>query len=223
MTGLMMGVLIGLLLGFILQLIDMREQTQKHRQRERIEGGGMTSLIESEYFSPVGPTEFGFSFKEPFVFVEVLPSEVADVVRNPSNEAPGIGRSKDDLRGYESINDAIAELQHIGLRLLEYVKPEYLLFVFSERVQAFFDYPFCLQPGPPSSHDADKPEQDRRQENSADPRAVVFCKLENTDFFEEFLGPEEKGTAEEGDHRVHEAVPVTAAARRANLRRDFAI
>ena len=62
--------------------------------------------------------------------VEVIPSDVANVMREPIKHIPERSRTIDDSLGYEFLNDAIINSESIGARLLREVVPENLLFIF---------------------------------------------------------------------------------------------
>jgi hypothetical protein len=115
--------------------------------------------------------------------VEIIPSEIANVVSKPLQNIPHRSRHINNACGYESLNNAIINAQDIGSRLLGKVKPENLLFVFGESVQSlqsslceFFDGLLVKYPKS-ECYDAINAEQDgRANKNDGEPYAIVLCK-----------------------------------------------
>ena len=67
--------------------------------------------------------------------VEIIPSQLIDVVAKPLDQIALTGRAIDNSFAYQSINDAIVHAERIGFALLGNVIPENLFFFFSESVQ----------------------------------------------------------------------------------------
>lgn len=138
--------------------------------------------------------------KEQFmVFIEIIPSEIRDVVSKSLHQGAEGRRPADNACGFKSLNDAIIVAQNIGFRLLGNVKAENLLFVFGQTVQSlqsalrefadqhFISYPAtdCYAPVRGEERACD----DKRQ---GDPLAVVLCKLVNAESLEPFAGTKQK-------------------------------
>ena len=118
------------------------------------------------------------------VFVEIIPSEIADVVSKSIKDVSHACRLINDSGGYKSLNDAVVNAQNVGLSLLGKVKPENHLFIFGETVQSLqtglrkmcdrllVTYPADDCYGPIYS------EQDARDNKcDGEPCAVVLCKI----------------------------------------------
>tara|TARA_B110001469_G_scaffold114900_1_gene119129 strand:- start:347 stop:823 length:477 start_codon:yes stop_codon:yes gene_type:complete len=104
-----------------------------------------------------------------------------------------------DVRGCETLDDAIVDSESIGLRLLRYVEAEDLLFVFCETVESFGDVLFSSPLEVPSFDDPDdiaanrnNPNAKRSKESTTNPSAIVFCKIESANAFKKFFRSEQK-------------------------------
>jgi hypothetical protein len=126
------------------------------------------------------------------VFLQILPRELRDVVCKPLQYVSLDVSLANDSAGFESMHDAISHSEIIGASLLCYVKPENLLFFFSERVQSlqasFFR--FCRKANIPTDPvDLYGPvyqENDRRrEERNGEPLAIVLCKFRNAEILKE--------------------------------------
>lgn len=118
------------------------------------------------------------------MYVEIIPSEFADVVSRTFKQSSDRCGTIDDSFGYKTINDAIVESESIGFSLLRYVKPENLLFVFSQYVEAFYDFEVKVPPSPPFLYSfgcpncgCDNKKCRGNEEYETDPRAIIFCKI----------------------------------------------
>lgn len=117
------------------------------------------------------------------VCIEELPRGFGDVVRNGSHLVEHMG-SLDDSLGYETLDDAFKMIQAVRSNLFDYVKPENFLFIFGQKMQAFFDLPFVYSPSPQGGDDQRKPFRnpsqaygDGQKKGDANVHAVIFCKL----------------------------------------------
>lgn len=137
----------------------------------------------------VAPIKVGRAGKDGLVFIEFLPSELRDVVRQgQARGSDESGRPADDAFGFKSAHDAVVAAQDVGARLLDHVVAQDLLFVFSESVQTLAGFPLDLsaldeQGQPP--HPADRQGGQADQQGQTNPLAVVFCKLRHTDGLEQ--------------------------------------
>lgn len=157
-------------------------------------------------FRSVRPIGIGGPIQKPLVFVQILPDSVVDVVSKPVKDVSDACRAINDTCGFETLNDAVLDAQYIGFCLLGHVKPENLLFVFSETVQS-------LQHGlgvflhrhsvPYPAEDCYAPiykEQDSRTNKcDADPLAITLCKLKTADGLQRIFGGEKKNGGNGGD------------------------
>ena len=142
------------------------------------------------------------------MFLQILPSELRDVVSKPIQHIADGVRLVDDSAGFQSLDDAIANSQVIGSRLLGYVKAENLFFFFGESIQslqaAFFRFSGDLTI-PVNAADFCGPvykEQDRcRDENKRHPLAVVLCKVRDVQPLKHGSVGEEEERAGDGDCR----------------------
>ena len=133
--------------------------------------------------------------KQMFVFLEMIPCEITNVVRDSTMYGTEAARTINNTVGYKSLHDTILNTQRIGFRLLVYVKPENLFFVFGETVESLqlalsrfsadygISYPVNNCYGPVYSE-----RNYRYNKCKADPMAVVLCKLVNANVLQEPFG-----------------------------------
>lgn len=138
--------------------------------------------------SLVGSVVIGRPVQEFRVFVEVIPSDIADIVCKPLKHVSHTRSAINDSVGYESIDDAIINSERIGLALRGVVKAENLFFVFGESVQFLRDALFRFLESrsiPYNSADLYAPvnskESDRCEERETNPLAVVLCQVSNAE------------------------------------------
>ena len=70
------------------------------------------------------------------ITVDVIPCEIAEIMRKPLKDVPDVRRAIDNSIGYKTLNDAIINSEDIRAGILREVKPENLLFVFSHVLKA---------------------------------------------------------------------------------------
>lgn len=153
----------------------------------------------------VGPVKVGAAFEEVLVLLEILPNDIRHEVEASIYDASKSGSVYDPC-GYERLCDAVVEAEPIGSRILRYVEPENLLFVFSESVEALRD---ALRNFPlPQSvlnagHDrcAYAREEQRKGGNEKNPenRAIVLCKLRKAEGIAEFFTAKKKESGDKAD------------------------
>jgi hypothetical protein len=80
--------------------------------------------------------------------MEIIPSNITNIVRKPFEHVPNGCGSVDDSFGYEFLDDAIFNAECIGSRILCDVEPQNLFLVFGESVQSLRDA-LKLFPSPP--------------------------------------------------------------------------
>jgi len=148
----------------------------------------------------------GATFEQPGVFVEVIPGDIRDVVREALQHGTHIGSAIDDACGYKTIYDAIIDAELIGASALRYVVPENLLFIFSECMEALDrEYSRLVatmesnHKGAGSNENVDSPDNRREEKRNTQPMAVIFCKLKKAHSLQGAFRKEEEQSAEEGD------------------------
>jgi hypothetical protein len=154
----------------------------------------------------VGSNQKGASFENVMVFVEVIPRNCMNEVREAIYHASERVYAVNDAVGYESLNDAIIDAESIGSRILDYVEAENLFFAFGESVEALRD---ALRNFPlPQSvlnagHDrcAYAGEEQRKGGNEKNPenRAIVLCKLRKAEGIAEFFIAKKKESGDKAD------------------------
>ncbi len=138
------------------------------------------------------------------IFIEIIPSGIADIVRESIKHIAVRGRPVDDAVGYKAIDNAIIDSEVIASGLLGYVKPENLFFIFGEGEQFILDIlsrPLYVKPptnGVPCIDDEVYYDYDPGDNKyAAKNRAVVICKVEKTKLFQECGFYEEKNRGSE--------------------------
>lgn len=141
------------------------------------------------------------------IFTEVLPSVLLDIVC-PTTLTPHRPHTAEDIAGYKTVNDAIVDGEILCARLSKYVRAENILFVLSQSIEALSNYPFYIEECPMESDVlADRLKQysgeqyRRQQEDDADKRAVVFCKLAEADMLNKISAGEEKDCGSRGKYK----------------------
>ncbi|GAB5605379.1 hypothetical protein TK5_14590 [Sideroxyarcus sp. TK5] len=126
------------------------------------------------------------------MYVEIIPCEVANVMREPFKNITERGRLENDAIGFESLNDAIFNAKHIGSRILGKVKAENLLFIFGQTMESIGYAPIEISPSSPFFYKVDyiggnRDDKKRHGDNKgkAENRPIILCKLRNADLFKE--------------------------------------
>lgn len=137
------------------------------------------------------------------MYVEIIPSEIADVMRESFEHVAERSRLINDTIGYETLHDAIIVAENIGTRLLCYVEPQDLFFVFGQTVQSLGYAPIEFPLAPPRFNEREYVRksgygEEGNSNNEGKPKhgAVVLCKLKYADELEKFLSDKEQ----EGSH-----------------------
>src|SRR5882724_1311088 len=136
------------------------------------------------------------------MFVETIPSIVANVMREPFKNITKRCGLINDASGYESLYNAILNTKHICARILRDIEPENLLFIFGQTIQSIGYAPIGLPFPPPTfnegkriSENGDYEQYNCNNEDKPKNRAVILCKLKYTDELEKFLiGKKQEGS-----------------------------
>ena len=143
----------------------------------------------------VRSVDVGGAIEQGRVFVEYVPGNLVDLLCKAIRHAAGVGASEDDVAADQSLDDAIVNAQRVGARLLAYVVPQNLLFIFGESGQALLQLPLETVSGnaltdlalSPSQY-ADKQQAQTKQEPDADSRAIVLCQVGNAQALRHLVG-----------------------------------
>ena len=154
--------------------------------------------------SDVGSIEVGTSGEEIRVFVETIPCDRSYFKWDPVKKASRAPRSIDYSLGYETIGDAILGAEDVGRTLLLYVEPENLLFCFCQTFQSlvhaidlFVPFPSDSEPAPNSGQQRGGQKRQGQDENEANPRAIVLCKVVYSENLKEvFSAEQQKGSGQ---------------------------
>ena len=128
------------------------------------------------------------------VYVEVIPRDVTDVVRESLKDIPQGGGLVDDALGYESAHDAVLNAEHVGSRIIGDVIPQNLFLVFGQTMESLRDAlksfplpPPSLNPPDPATAHCDQKKGNRRQEKNPENKAIILCKLRKTESLAEII------------------------------------
>jgi len=143
------------------------------------------------------------AFEHPWVFVKTLPRGLRYVEFEAPEIISGGAGHINDSGCYESLDNAIIELEQICSCLCGYVKPENRLFVFSQFIHALKKGSFELQGDigipdiPENLHDPVGHASDKKQ---PDVRLVVLCKLIDAKRYAPLFGREQKKGSGNREH-----------------------
>lgn len=162
----------------------------------------LSFLMEVKPICPfVSPDGVCRAFEKTGIYIEVIPRMITDIVCDPFNQVADRSRPENDTLGYKSLNDAVIDSENIALSLLHDVKSENLFFIFGQTIEslnlALIEFPFL----PPSfgplcefNEACSAKECEGKNQNDTQPRAIILCKLQNTQFFENaFRTEQQKG------------------------------
>lgn len=161
----------------------------------------------AKQIAPVGAVSISRPNKQIRMFVEVFPREILDVIAEPLKHVSDLGGSINDSCGYKTLHDAIIDTQGVRSRLLRYVKPENLLFVFVESLEALYRFPLDAADVEEGHSEHGKPTCDghddnaaRNQEYSPDVRAKLLIKVVQPEFGDPFGWSEQVESTGYGDN-----------------------
>lgn len=132
--------------------------------------------------SSVSTHEVGVAIEQQRVFVQFVPSHLADVVGKPLHHITEATGTVNDAGGHQALYNAIVNAQGVAARTVSHVEAKNLLFVFSECAQtlgyALFELPpgaQLVQLGPQHAPDVNDQQGNGTQPNQCDDRAVLLC------------------------------------------------
>lgn len=139
------------------------------------------------------------SIEQVRMHMEIIPRDVADVMRKTIKHIAERGRTINDSLGYEFLYDAVVDAERVDASLLRKAVPKNLLFIFAQTIQSIGYAPieFATSPFPFDGRyevcrDGHGEERDGNHERKTEHRAVVLCKLRHADELEKFLSGKEK-------------------------------
>ena len=132
--------------------------------------------------------------------MEIIPSEVANVMREPLKDIAERCGLINDAVGFESLHDAVFNAEHIGASIVGDVEPENLLFIFGQTIQSLGYAPIDAPMPPPFINERNyvgeqRDNKERNGNNKGKPknRAIVLCKLRYANTLKELGTWKEKG------------------------------
>ena len=147
----------------------------------------------------ISPIKVSFPIEKPKVYVEIIPSQLINIVSKPFDQVSLVSSPENNTLGYQAINDAVIDAQHIGFALLAEVIPEDLFFFFGETVQALQDafFSFNSERYIPYNHtDFYAPVNNDKgrscNKSNAKPLAIILCKVVNTECFRNIIFDKQK-------------------------------
>lgn len=168
---------------------------------------------ESPYTAPlVGSVGVGVPVEEFNIFVEILPREVGDIVGKTFEQISHARGAVNYSVGYESVHDAVIDLERVGTGVLRHVESENLLLVFCKTLKAVNDFllrPFYLPlPRVVGDEKVFQPDAARHYDNRsrnekccAKPRAIILCKFSKAESFEEAIACKQDEAGRDCDYR----------------------
>lgn len=140
------------------------------------------------------------------IYVEVIPRDVTNVVREPVDHVANGRRPENDSIGYESIDDAILNAEAVGSSILGDVIPQNLLLVFGQSVQSLRDAlkrfplpPPALNFVPSTTGDCDEQQSDGRKEKNPENKAIILCKLRKSEDLAKIIATKQNQACDEAD------------------------
>lgn len=132
----------------------------------------------------VGAVKVSSPLKQGLIFIEHIPGFIGDVEGKTVQHTPHIGCAVNHAIGGKTLDNAIIKAELVGARLLPYVVPQNLLFIFSESGEALSDMRLELTALEDVTQRAvdplDPPNQEQRtkqQQDKPENRAVVLCEV----------------------------------------------
>ncbi|TWT77579.1 hypothetical protein Pla100_63090 [Neorhodopirellula pilleata] len=166
----------------------------------------MFGLTQKSTVPFIGSVEVSCSVKQFRVFVEVIPSDIADVVCKPLEHVSHSCSRENYASRYQSVDDAIINAERVGLALRGVVKAEDLFFIFGERVQFLRDSLFRFLesrsiPYNPADLYApmDRQKSDGCEKSEPDPLAIVLCQVADSKSIRDAVRREQQQTSEKAD------------------------
>ena len=154
----------------------------------------------------VSPVSVGGAIESLRVYLEIIPHEISDIVRETLSHVPERRGTIDDAIGYESLNNAILDAEHVGARILCDVIPQNLLLVFGQTLKslhdAFMEFPLppkVFDPIYPPSANCYQKKDNRRQEKNPENCAVILCKLRKPESLLELRAAKKYETGHKSD------------------------
>lgn len=158
--------------------------------------GSWTSHIRANLIGP--------SLQHPCVILEVLPRKVTDIVCPGLMIKTRLRRTINNMGIYETLNDAIVELEVIRARLSPYVKPQDFLLLFGETAQALHNGLAYLVP---KYHLATPSDENRclqtaaTKQNQPEYVAIIICKIKDATPLQNISRQKQQGNTEQ--HRSY--------------------
>jgi len=147
----------------------------------------------------VRPVCISAPVEEVLLHVEIIPREVADIMRKPFNNISDGCCPVNDALGYETLYNAIIEAESIGASLLGEVIPENLFFIFGQTIESLGYAPIEFPLSPPffnervcTCEERNKGERNGHNKDKSNNRAVVLCKLKHPYLLEELFACKEQ-------------------------------
>lgn len=147
----------------------------------------------------VGSGDIRCPFKQKRILVNVLPRTITNIVREKFKLNADVCSLYNDAFGYETLDDAITEIEDVCSRLIVHVKPDNLFFIFGQTVEALNDA-FVEHTTPNESFDpfcrlycdCNNANCEYKDKAYSEPLAIVLCKLKNTEIFKGDFWAEKK-------------------------------
>ena len=154
----------------------------------------------------VGPVSIGGPGQQVRIFVECVPSNLIDVVRETVHHIAHISGPKNHSTTSQSLNRSIVDAQMIRARLKMHVVPQNLLFIFGECAQTLvksaLELPIAdryVDRGLNPLCRADDEQGAAQQKPDANAWAVVFCHINDAQPLRDICGGPQDNTQDQRD------------------------
>lgn len=187
-------------------LAKMQEFLRAHGVEVAPDAVANGNVDQSKMATLVSSPCVGSAVEQGFVFIEHIPRNAVDVECESTDQAAYGGRPENDAVIGQRLHDAIIEAQLVGARLVRYVEPQNLLFVFSESLQSLkqitLELPLFENTTTRDIDGLDNPNtQERPAQQQANPnnRAIVLCHILDAQCLQQLTG----GKKQEGQNSAN--------------------
>jgi hypothetical protein len=194
-------------LGQVGAVVKMRKMRKPVKKTSTSMKSADISSMPSPALSPrVGSEGVSGPIENIRIYLDIIPSEFGDIVRESFDHVTHGSGAVDDSVGYESLHHAILNAEDVGTRVLGDVVSENLFLVFGQTVKslrdALMEFPLpqeALEPIHAPIPDGDQEQHYRRKEKHSQNRALILCKLLKSEDLLKLRAAEEDDSCHQSD------------------------